>query len=80
MIFLLKVQNNIEELSQNTVYEVLDLIEAHHIFDAQESFDRQTQEREKAHKAHVESITKGKEQEIEELRQENYSLRLKQTS
>lgn len=79
--FLVKsTQNNIEELSQNTVYEVLDLIKAHHIFDAQESFDRQTQEREQAHKAHVESITKGKDQEIEELRQENYALRLKRAN
>lgn len=76
--FLVKsTKNNIEELSQNTVYEVLDLIKANHIFDAQESFDRQTQEREEVYKAQVESITKEKDQTIEGLKQENYSLRLK---
>ena len=64
-------QNNIEELSQNTVYEVLDLIKAHHIFDAQESFDRQTQEREARHRSEI-------DEEIEKLQNENYSLRVQQ--
>lgn len=71
-------QNNIEELSQNTVYEVLDLIKAKHIFDAQKSFDRQTQERENHHKSEIESLTKIKDEEIEKLRHENYSLRVQQ--
>ncbi len=71
-------QNNIEELSQNTVYEVLDLIKAHHIFDAQASFDRQTQEREDRHKSEMASLTKTKDDEIEKLQNENYALRVRQ--
>lgn len=71
-------QNNIEELSQNTVYEVLDLIKAHHIFDAQESFDRQTQEREARHKLEVATLAKEKDDEIDRLQKENYLLRLQQ--
>ena len=71
-------QNNIEELSQNTVYEVLDLIKAHHIFDAQESFDRQTQEREARHRSEIVSLKKEKDEEIEKLQNENYSLRVQQ--
>lgn len=77
--FLVKsTQNNIEELSQNTVYEVLDLIKANHIFDAQETFDRQSQERETRHKSEVVALTKEKNDEIERLQKENYSLRLQQ--
>ena len=76
--FLVKsTQNNIEELSQNTVYEVLDLIKAQHIFDAKESFDKQSEEIEKLHKRQVESITDEKNREIEELKKENYLLRLR---
>ena len=71
-------QNNIEELSQSTVYEVLNLIKAQHIFDAQESFDRQTQEREDHHKSEIASLTKMKDEEIEKLKHENYSLRVQQ--
>ena len=79
--FLVKsTQNNIEELSQKTIYEVLDLIKANHIFDVQESFDRQVQEREEIHKAQVESITKEKDKRIEGLEQENYSLRLQRAN
>lgn len=69
-------QNNIEELSQNTVYEVLDLIKAKHIFDAQKSFDRQTQEREDHHKSEIASLTKIKDEEIEKLRHENSSVKI----
>ena len=71
-------QNNIEELSQNTVYEVLEHIKANHIFDAQKSFDRQTQERENLYKSEIASLTKRKDEEIEKLQNENYSLRLQQ--
>ena len=71
-------QNNIEELSQNTVYEVLDRIKAHHIFDAQESFDMQTQEREVRHRSEIASLKKEKDEEIEKLQNENYSLRVQQ--
>ena len=71
-------QNNIEELSQNTVYEVLKLIKANHVFDAQKSFDRQTQERENLYKSEIASLTKRKDEEIEKLQNENYSLRLQQ--
>ncbi len=77
--FLVKsTQNNIEELSQNTVYEVLDMIKANHIFDAQESFDRQAQEREVRHQTELAALAKEKDKEIDKLQKENYSLRLQQ--
>ena len=79
--FLVKsTQNNIEELSQNTVYEVLDLIKANHIFDAQESFDKQAQDREARHRSEVAALTKEKDDEIERLQKENYLLRLQQAN
>lgn len=56
----------------------MDLIKAHHIFDAQESFDRQTQEREARHKLEVATLAKEKDDEIDRLQKENYLLRLQQ--
>lgn len=51
---------NFAQISQNTIYEILDQIKAAHIFDVQGSFDRQTQERETRYKSEVAALTKKK--------------------
>ena len=65
--FLIKsTDNNIEELTHNTIYEVLDMIKASHIEDAKVIFNKTLmEERAKA------------EQKITQLKNENYQKNLK---
>ena len=69
-------QNNVEELTTNTVYEVLDMIKAEHIFDVQDSFDRQMKEKEESFHNEVNELRSQKDKEIKQLQDDNYNLRL----
>ena len=69
-------QNNIEELSNNTVYEVLEFIKAQHIFDAKNTFDRQMDKQAKDHFSEMEELRNQKDAEIKQLQSDNYKLKL----
>lgn len=75
--FLIRsVDNSIEEISSHTVYEVLDLIKAEHIYDVKQAYDKQICEEQKRHNIELNTLQSTQKIEINEIKKEFYRKNL----
>ena len=75
--FLIRsTRNSIEELNVNTIYEVLDMVKADHIADAQKNFDSKIETIKSQHVSEINALTAENESKINKLKEEKYSENL----
>lgn len=75
--FLIRsTSNSIEEISSQTIYEVLDLIKAGHVFDIQQAHDKQMCDVLKKHNKEIEDLRLTQKTEIDEINEKHYKKNL----
>lgn len=75
--FLIRsTRNSIEELNVNTIYEVLDMVKADHIADAQKNFDSKIATIKSQHVSEINALTAENESKINKLKEEKYNENL----